>query len=120
MSLCVELFLLEKMLKILWMSILLLSMSNSFDFNYYFRQMNFPNFCKDKEFKQFISLMLCKNPINRLFKLSQIKNNIWFKDFNWENLISLNSEPAFIPQLPKDEIKKSNVPFVTFLQVKVF
>lgn len=48
--------------------------------------MTFPNFVKDKEFKQFITLMLNKNPFNRLFKLSQIKNQIWFKDFNWVNI----------------------------------
>ena len=27
--------------------------------------------------------MMEKNALNRLLRLSQVKNNIWFKDFDW-------------------------------------
>ena len=45
--------------------------------------MNFPGFAKDKDYKHILTLMLNKNPFNRLFKLSQIKSHAYFKDFNW-------------------------------------
>lgn len=45
--------------------------------------MSFPTFCKDREFKHLMTLMLAKNPLTRLFKLAQIKNHIWFQNFSW-------------------------------------
>jgi cGMP-dependent protein kinase len=46
-------------------------------------KMIFPPFVKDKEFKNLINMMLSKNPLNRIYELSHVKNNIFFKDFNW-------------------------------------
>jgi hypothetical protein len=80
--------------------------------------MTFPSFCKDKEFRNLISLLLNKNPLSRMLKLAQIKNHIWFMDFNWENLISLNLEPPHMPKLPKEE-KKNAVPYVNFANVLI-
>jgi hypothetical protein len=45
--------------------------------------MQFPGFCKDREFKNLMTLMLNKNPLSRLYKIAQIKNHQWFADFNW-------------------------------------
>ncbi len=60
-----------------------------------------------------------KNPINRMFRLSQIKNNIWFNDFNWEGLINLNLEPAYKLKLTDGAVKES-APFVKFMEVQSF
>jgi hypothetical protein len=63
-------------------------MSNIFILSY--SELVFPTLCTDKEFKSFIANMLTKNQINRLYKLSQIKQNNWFKDFNWvKNLFNI-------------------------------
>lgn len=45
--------------------------------------MSFPAFCKDKEFKHLMSIVLNKNPLARVYKLTQIKCHPWFADFNW-------------------------------------
>lgn len=52
---------------------------------FYYSHLAFPSFVKDKEFKQLITLMLNKNPANRLLKFAQIKNHVWFKKFDWVN-----------------------------------
>jgi hypothetical protein len=48
------------------------------DVNYQIENENliFPNFIQDNDFKLLIQKMLTKNPITRMSKLSQIKNNI--------------------------------------------
>lgn len=83
-------------------------------------KMNFPSNCKDKDFKYFINLMLSKNPLNRIFKLADIRNNIFFKDFSWDNLINLNCEPAYKPEITSDIYKKSKIEYSNFLDVKYF
>ena len=69
--------------------------------------MKFPHFLKDKDFKHFISLMLNKDQISRLFKLKKIKEHSWFSNFNWEALISMNLEVPHIPNVNKDDLIKS-------------
>ena len=32
-------------------------------------------------------------------KLSQIKNNIWFSNFNWDDLMTLTMKAPYIPKL---------------------
>jgi hypothetical protein len=78
--------------------------------------MTFPSFCKDKEFKNLMTLMLNKNPLSRMIKLAQIKNHIWFMDFSWENLISLNLEPPHMPKIPK-EGKITPIAYVNYVNV---
>lgn len=97
-----------------------LAVINEYTYFLTYRSISFPQFVKDKDFKQLMILMLGKNPLTRMFKLSQIKLNIWFKDFNWENLIGLNAEPAKIPAVSPIKIGKSLTPYVTFSQVKLF
>jgi len=83
-------------------------------------KMNFPSNCKDKDFKYFLNLMLSKNPLNRISKLADIRNNIFFKDFSWDNLITLNCEPAYKPEITRDILKKSQIEYSNFLDVKYF
>jgi hypothetical protein len=58
-----------------------------------------------------------KSPLNRLFKLSQIKSHKWFDGFSWENLFSLDIEPPYIPTLSKSDDKNiSPVAFVNYIK----
>jgi hypothetical protein len=78
----------------------------------------FPNFCKDREFRKFISLMLTKNPLNRLIKLPLIKDHTWFKSFDWESLINMSLEPAYISKAESPSPNKSAImPFIKFMEV---
>jgi hypothetical protein len=81
--------------------------------------MSFPSFCKDKEFRSLITLLLNKNPLQRMIKLAQIKKNVWYSDFNWENLVNLNFEPPHIPKVSQEQDSKTQ-PFITFAKVKIF
>jgi hypothetical protein len=60
--------------------------------------------------------MMEKNPINRLFRLTQIKNNIWFNNFDWEGLINMNLEPAY-KMKQTDKSIKDTIPFTKFMEV---
>ena len=80
-------------------------------------KLQFPAFCKDKEFKQLMIHMLCKNPINRLTKINQIKNHVWFQNFNWEELMSLNMKPGYKVKENKSEKSNGNnehLPYVDY------
>ena len=81
-------------------------------------KLQFPNFCKDKEFKQLMIHMLCKNPLNRLTKANQIKNHVWFQKFNWEELMSLNMKPAYIVKNVKQATQKEqkNIPYIEYIE----
>lgn len=81
-------------------------------------KLQFPNFCKDKEFKQLMIHMLCKNPLNRLTKANQIKNHVWFQKFNWEELMSLNMKPAYIVKDVKQATQKEqkNIPYIEYIE----
>jgi hypothetical protein len=71
-------------------------------------KMEFPNFCDDKEFKNLMNQMHTKNPMIRMVKLSQVRSHIWFKDFNWEDLVMLNMIPHYKPM---DSFEKKKLIF---------
>ena len=54
-----------------------------------------------------MTLMLNKNPIQRLYKLSLIKNHPWFNSFKWDDLITMNLEPPYIPKIAKENLTSS-------------
>ena len=54
----------------------------------------------DKEFKHIMKKMLDKNPSYRLSNFHSIKNNVWFKDFKWDELTNLNLKPPYLPIIP--------------------
>ena len=58
--------------------------------------------------------MLTKSTINRLYKLPNIKSDPWFNSFSWENLMSLNLKPPFIPKVVGVDGKVNVVPFNTY------
>ncbi len=80
----------------------------------------FPDHISDKEFKKFLMLMLSKNPLSRLSKISHIKNNPWLKNFVWDNLISLDMQAPYIPKLNIIEEDSSKIPYVSYIKVICF
>ena len=77
-------------------------------------KLEFPKFCKDKEFKQLMSNMLEKNPMKRLTKFDEIKKHIWFKEFNWEELITLNMKAPYVPKIKKDKFMVNNFDLINY------
>ena len=80
---------------------------------------HFPSFVKDEKFMQLMQKMLRKSPTNRLWKFKQIKEDPYFKDFDWNKLISLSYPPPY--KLKMKEEKESNaqsIPYLSFLQSK--
>ena len=71
-------------------------------------QLQFPDYCKDKKFRTLITQMLCKNPMSRLSKLSQIKVNSWFSGFDWESLSSLTMKPDVYPKLKENPLEQNS------------
>ena len=82
----------------------------------FYSQLTFPNFVKDHDFKNLMQLMLSKNQTQRFYKLEQIQSHIWFKDFSWDDLISLNLEPAFIPKIDINENKCETKPYLDYIK----
>ena len=82
-------------------------------------ELTFPSFVKDEKFMQLMQKMLRKSPTNRLWKFKQIKEDPYFKDFDWNKLISLSYPPPY--KLKMKEEKESNsqsIPYLSFLQSK--
>ena len=52
----------------------------------------------DKSVNSFIKAVLNKKVSKRLSSLEQAKKHIFFKDFNWDDLIDLHMKPPYIPE----------------------
>ena len=63
-----------------------------------------------------MQLMLSKNQTQRFCKLEQIQSHIWFKEFSWDDLISLNMKPAFIPNIENNEDKCETKPYLDYIK----
>lgn len=63
--------------------------------------------------------MLNKNHLSRYSKIGQINSHVWFQNFNWDDLISMNMEPAFIPQIEKKEHIQKPYPYIDFVNVSL-
>jgi len=64
--------------------------------------------------------MLTKNPLSRLSKISHIKAHPWLQNFSWDNLISLDLQPPYIPKLKSKEDEYTSMPYVSYIKVKFF
>ena len=100
---------------------LLLLIFNLYIFNFYlflfhFSQLNFPEFLIDQDFKNLIQLMLNKNKEIRYSKFEQISGHVWFKNFDWDALISLDILPEYLPKIDEKEdmmySKKSYIDYI--------
>jgi hypothetical protein len=78
--------------------------------------LTFPDYVKDYDFRNLMQHMLDKNLETRYCKFDQIAGHIYFKDFNWNELISLNMEPAYIPKIPDIEYKYDPQPLVDYIK----
>ena len=78
--------------------------------------MTFPEHVKDYDFKNLMQHMLDKNLETRYSKLDQISQHIYFKDFNWDELISLNMEPAYKPKIPRIDGKFTPKPYAELVK----
>ena len=85
-------------------------------FIYIYSTLTFPNFVKDHDFKNLMQLMLNKNQTQRFSKLDQIQSHIWFKDFSWDDLISLNMKPAYMPKIESNENKCETKPYLDYIK----
>ena len=60
--------------------------------------------------------MLKKSPLHRLWKFQNIKEDPYFQDFDWNQLISLSLNPPYKLKLKSDETNGNNFPYLTFLK----
>ena len=82
-------------------------------------ELTFPNFVKVEKFMALMKKMLKKNPTNRLWKTNQIKEDPYFKDFDWNKLMSLSYPPPYKIKLKQEkENNKANIPYLSYLQSK--
>ena len=64
--------------------------------------LEFPNEINiDKEFKHLMKKLLDKNPVSRLTNFYSIKEQPWFKDFKWDELINFNLKAPYLPIISK-------------------
>ena len=77
----------------------------------------FPKFVKDGLFIELMHKMLNKNPANRLWKFQQVKDDPYFKDFDWNKLISLSLKPPYMIKF-KQSIDGSSIPYLNYLKTK--
>ena len=54
--------------------------------------------------------------MRRMSKLSQVKTHIWFSNFNWEDLISLNMLAPYRPIQKKDPVNKEEILFIDYIK----
>ena len=82
-------------------------------------ELTFPNFVKDEKFINLMNKMLRKNPTNRLWKFKQIKEDPYFKDFDWNKLISLSYPPPYkLKMKEENESSGASIPYLSYLQSK--
>ena len=82
--------------------------------------LSFPSFIHDEEFMGLLTKMLKKSPTSRLWKFEQIKENSYFKDFDWEKLMSLSIPPPYTIKIDnKDETDQKPIPYLSYLKTHV-
>ena len=81
--------------------------------------LSFPKFVHDEIFMELMKKMLKKNPINRLWRFKQIKQDPYFADFDWNKLMSLSYPPPYMIKM-KEEKENTNatIPYLSYLQSK--
>ena len=81
-------------------------------------ELTFPSFVKDEKFMNLMNKMLRKNPTNRLWKFKQIKEDPYFKDFDWNKLISLSYPPPYKLKMKEEKDTGQTIPYLSYLQSK--
>ena len=78
-------------------------------------ELKFPPYVHDKEFIDLECKMLKKNPTSRLWQFEQIKEEPYFKNFDWNKLISLSLTPPYKLTF-KNEKENSGIPYLAYLK----
>ena len=78
-------------------------------------ELKFPPYVHDKEFIDLECKMLKKNPTSRLWQFEQIKEEPYFKKFDWNKLISLSLTPPYKLTF-KNEKENSGIPYLAYLK----
>ena len=78
-------------------------------------ELKFPPYVHDKEFIDLITKMLKKSPTSRLWQFEQIKEEPYFKKFDWNKLISLSLTPPYKLTF-KNEKENSGIPYLAYLK----
>jgi hypothetical protein len=60
--------------------------------------------------------MLEKNQTKRLYKLDEISSHNWFRDFSFDDLISLNMKPPYIPKVDNKETRCRPKPYLDYIK----
>ena len=78
---------------------------------------SFPSFINDENFMNLMHRMLAKEQNKRLYKLEDIKKHPYFKDFDWEKLVTFSLEAPYLLKLNNDYQKQQNtIPYLTYLK----
>ena len=60
--------------------------------------------------------MLNKIVGTRYCKFEQISSHPWFKGFNWNDLISLDMKPNYLPKVEKENINEQEIkPYLDYI-----
>ena len=63
--------------------------------------------------------MLTKSPLKRLMRLSQIKQHIYFQNYNIDSILDLTCEPVY--KVKNTHINtKETIPLIEFMQMNIF
>ena len=82
--------------------------------------LTFPSFVHDEQFMDLMTKMLKKAPTSRLWKFEQIKENAYFKNFNWEKLLSFSLTPPYIVKIDdKNDNEQKSIPYLSYLKTQV-
>jgi serine/threonine protein kinase len=80
--------------------------------------LTFPSYVHDQNFKNLLDKMLRKAPTSRLWKFEQIKNDAYFKGFEWNKLISLSLVPPYKIKFKEEKDKGNSIPYLAYLKGK--
>ena len=82
--------------------------------------LSFPSFVHDEQFMDLIWKMLKKTPTSRLWKFEQIKENAYFKNCNWEKLLSFSLTPPYVVKIDdKNENEQKSIRYLSYLKTQV-
>ena len=81
-------------------------------------ELSFLKFVHDDKFMSLLNKMLKKNPTQRLWKFEQIKEDPYFKDFDWNKLISLSYPPPYMIKMKEEKENNAPIPYLSYLQSK--
>ena len=79
------------------------------------QNLNFPPFVNDHLFKDLIQKLLIKDPNKRLSQYMKIREHPYFKDFDWEKLISLDLKAPYTYKLHDIIPLNSNMMYLDYL-----